>query len=252
MTAELDDAAATPDLGEWGRLRPWTAPIDPTDQVIVVAGTGGAKSTLVATLTLNVPRLVAIDDKGSLELPHARVVDLPKLDPDDTGTFDRAARGALAWHEGRGVAAGNRVILRPHHLDIDDPAVHDRLFRWVFERGESIVWIDEITATGATAQRVPPYLRAISARGRTRGLGLWTLSQSPFGLLPPIIRRNATYTILGSLDPADVADLRRPGAELAAAIPRKSGRFLLYVAGESEPYRLYVPIPPALRHWRAP
>lgn len=240
-------------LDDWSRLRPWTAPIDATDQVVLIAGTGGAKSTLAATMTLPVASLVAIDEKGALELPRARVVELPKLDPDDTAGFDAAVRHALAWRKpGQGAGATNRVILRPHELDIDDAAAHDRIFRAIYNRGETLVWIDEITATGATAQRVPPYLRALSARGRTRGLGLWTLSQSPFGLLPPIIRRNATYTILGSLDPADVADLRRPGAELAASIPRKSGRFILYRSGESEPFRLYLPIPPQLRHWRAP
>lgn len=247
--------ALDPPTDEWARLRAWTAPIDATDQVIIIAGTGGAKSTLVATMTLPVASLVALDEKGSLELPNARIVELPKYDPDDTTSYDGSLRAALAWRNPQGksgVHLGNRVILRPHELDIDDAGAHDRIFRAVFARGESLVWIDEITATGATAQRVPPYLRAISARGRTRGLGLWTLSQSPFGLLPPIIRRNATYTILGSLDPADVADLHRPGVELAARIPRKSGRFLLYRAGESEPYRLFLPIPPALRHWRAP
>lgn len=211
---------------------------------------------MVATMTLDVASLVAIDDKGALELPHARIVELGKLGPERelgaTVAYERTVRAELAWRKGTGVAAGNRVILRPHALDVDDPRAHDAIFGAIFARGETLVWIDEITATGATAQRVPPYLRAISARGRTRGLGLWTLSQSPFGLLPPIIRRNATYTILGSLDPADVADLRRPGAELAAAIPRKSGRFILYRAGEAEPYRLYLPIPPKLTHWRAP
>lgn len=236
----------------WSRLRPWTEPIDATDQVVLIAGTGGAKSTLAATMTLPVASLVAIDDKGALELPHARVVDLPRLDPKATERYELALREALAWRKGTGVAAGNRVILRPHALDVDDPIAHDAIFGAIFARGETLVWIDEITATGATAQRVPPYLRALSARGRTRGIGLWTLSQSPFGLLPPIIRRNATYTILGSLDPADVSDLRRPGAELAAAIPRKSGRFILYRAGEADPFRLYLPIPPQLRTWRAP
>lgn len=256
MTASELDAIRGEDRGldGWSRLRPWTHPIDASDQVIVIAGTGGAKSTLVATMTLDVASLVAIDEKGSLELPDARIVELPRFDDDNPDGYDAALRSALAWRHKDGAAkrAGNRVILRPHELDIDDAGAHDRIFRAIFARGETLVWIDEVTATGATAQRVPPYLRALSARGRTRGLGLWTLSQSPFGLLPPIIRRNATYTILGSLDPADVADLHRPGVELAAAIPRKSGRFILYRAGEADPYRLFLPIPPQLRNWRAP
>jgi hypothetical protein len=200
-------------------------------------------------MTLRVPSLVVIDDKGSLTLPHARLIELPAYNADEPERYYGAIRAGLSWREGH---ESNRVILRPYVLDAEGFEAHDAMFRAVFERRDTVLWIDEIGATGSTPQRSQPWLRAISARGRTRGVGLWTLTQAAYGMVPPILRRNATHTIVGSIDPDDIRDMPRPGVEIAETIPRKSGRFLVYVAGEREPYRLYLPIPPALRSWRAP
>jgi hypothetical protein len=244
----------------WRNLRPFARQIDASDQVLLIAATGGAKSTLAATETLNVGSLVAIDGKDSLYLPNATVYELPKApdwpkssqmnsDP-GVGAYDRAIAAALAWRDGRNA---NRVILRPHVEDIEDFWAFDRMYKAIYTRGHTLVWIDEITSTGATPQRSQPYLRAITARGRTREIGLWTLSQAPFGLVPGILRRNATYTILGPIEPQDEAEIRRVGSEIALTIPPKSGRFIVYPAGDvGMPFRLYVPIPNALIGWRAP
>jgi hypothetical protein len=223
---------------------------------VVIAGTEGAKSTLVATLTLGVPSLVALDEKGSLTLPDARIVELPAVPAGRVAgeriipaEFSATLAEALAW---RSTPRENRVIVRVHALNIDDAAVHDQVFRAVYMRGNTVCWVDEVTATGSSAQYIAPWYRACSARGRTRGVGLWSCSQSPFGLLPVILRRNAHFVIFGSVDAQDVAQISRQDIEIAARIPRRSGRFLLYKAGEIEPYRLYLPIPPALKGWNAP
>lgn len=242
----------------WSRLRPFDHVIRGDEQVLIVAATGGAKSTLVATLTLSTPSLVALDEKGELVLPRARVVELPWYGASVTKEGENPdylmrIRHALAWQDGRqGAPAVNRVILRLHPLDMESFDAHDLIFQGVYERRATILWIDEITATGATPQRVQPWLRACSARGRTRGIGIWTCTQAPFGLTPGVLKRNASYTIVGPLDPEDVRDIPRPSIEIAETIPRKSGRFMVYVAGERDPYRLYMPIPPQLAGWHAP
>jgi hypoxanthine phosphoribosyltransferase len=137
-------------------------------------------------------------------------------------------------------------------LDIDNFEAHDAIFQAVYERRHTILWVDEITATGATAQRVQPWLRGISARGRTRGVGLWTCTQAAFSLTPTILRRNATYLIFGPIDQEDARDIPRKDIEIATMIPRGTGRFLVYAAGEPDPYRLHMPIPNQLKAWRAP
>jgi len=236
----------------WRSLPEFRHPLEGSDQVLLIASTGGAKSTLAATLTLHAPSLVAVDEKARLVLPGARIAELPPFDhdePDGGSLFRGALADALAWRPAR---EGNRVILRPYVLDIEDFDVHDRIYQAVYLRGHTLLWLDEITATGATAQRAQPWLRAISARGRTLGLGLLTLTQAPFGLVPSLLRRNARYIMFGPIDAQDLDGINREGIEVAAELPRKSGLFLVYVAGERSPYRLHLPIPSALAHWEAP
>jgi hypothetical protein len=241
---------------EWSALPDFATrlPLRGSDQVLIIAGTGGSKSTLAATLTLAVPSLVAIDEKSRLTLPRATVHELPQYDRDPDaidggGAFREALTDALRW---RPPEQGNRVILRPYVLDIESFDVHDAIYRAIYLRGHTLTWIDEITATGASAQRSQPWLRAISARGRTRELGLITLTQAPFGLTPAILRRNAAYVIFGPIDPDDTGDMRREAIELATALPLRSGLFIVYPKGERGVYRLHLPIPSGLKGWDAP
>lgn len=253
----------------WEELPPFDAEIAPESQVLIIAGTGGSKSTLAASLLLDTDSLIAIDSKASLTLPRAAVVELPVFPDHRPGwmpsgegldAYDRAIRDAIRRPErpprisfGRRAPASGRVVIRPAAQDVDDAQAHERLFAAIYaQRLDTVVWIDEITGTGNTSQGVTRSLKALSARGRTRGQGIWTLTQAAYGLVPVILRRNAHLVILGSLDRRDVRELPYDGAEIAADITRQSGRFIVYRAGDSQPYRLYVPIPPALRRWTAP
>ena len=238
---------------EWERLPPFRDAIRADEQPLVIAGTGGAKSTLIATLTLPTRSLVAIDTKGSLTLPRARVVELPPFEPDRPDGFDLAVRRTLAWQDDRDGGSGtNRVVVRFADDDVDELAPHDRLFGAIYRRGSTLLWVDEITGTGVGPQRIGKGLRALSARGRTRGVGAMIATQAPYGLLPGLLRRNASVTIIGPIDPDDAAAIHRPGVEIAASLPTRTGRFIVYRSGERQPYRLYLPIPPALRGWTAP
>lgn len=77
----------------WASLRPYAEPIPSDAQVLLVSGTGGAKSTLAATMTLRVPSLVVLDDKAAMTLPHARVVELPPYNADEPA----ASPGTPPW-----------------------------------------------------------------------------------------------------------------------------------------------------------
>src|SRR5258708_34093777 len=92
----------------WEALPEFHGQIDASDQVLLVAGTGGAKSTLVASLTLQVSSLVAVDEKGTLTLPRSRIIDLPRFADGDS--FAAEIARYLRWQTGR--EAINRVILR--------------------------------------------------------------------------------------------------------------------------------------------
>ena len=254
---------AEPTPEAWEGLRPFTETIAGDEQVVVVAMKGGAKSTLVASLTLDVPSLVAIDDKGRMTLPGAVVYDLPPYDRGKVDEYDAAVAAAIAWRKDRRRLFGggdqprtDRVIIRPDPLDADMPEPHDRIFRAVYlHRPDTLLWIDEISATGATPHVIPRYLRALSARGRTRGIGMWTASQAAYGLIPGILIRNAGVLIVGPIPPRDAKDVDRDGwegAEIAASLPTHTGRFMVWKQGDTQPFRLYIPIPPKLANWHSP
>jgi hypothetical protein len=262
MTSTVDIAAA--ERRSWESLPPFEGEIDAADQLVIIAQKGGAKSTLWASLTLDIPSLVALDDKGSLSLPDAVAYDLPPYSKTAPDEYAEAVDSAIRWREGgttrwaifRSDAprrATNRVILRVDPADTDEPTPHDVIFRELFRnRQDTLVVIDEISATGATPHVIPRWLRALSARGRTRGTGLWTCTQAAFGLVPGILIRNAGYIVVGPIPATDARDLRRDGAELAAEIAPRTGRFIVWAQGDRQPYRLFVPIPPRLRGWEAP
>ena len=221
-----------------------------TDQVLIFAATGGTKSTLVATLTLGVDRLVAIDGKGSLTLPGGRTVQLPAFGEGKVANpaFLSALHDALRVRP----VGQNRLVLRVAPEDIEELAPHDAIFRAIFEQGNRLVWLDEVSATGATANICPRWLKAISARGRTKGLGIITCSQQPFAQCPMTLRRNANFTLFGPTEVQDLEKINRKDIDCVAEIAPYSGVFVVYKTGTPQPSRLHFTVPASLANWQAP
>jgi hypothetical protein len=215
--------------------------IESGNQIILIASTGGSKSTLVASLVVNAASLIAIDSKGELEFPNTLVVDLPSIDDKDfIRVLDRA------------IFENARVIIRPHILDLETIDVYDQIFFRIYARENVVVWIDEIGAIAKTSTVFPKWLAGCSNRGRTRGITLFSCSQAPYGQLPMCLRRNSTYSIFGVLMPSDVENLPYPDIDATLDIPIKSGKFVIYQTGIQGAKSLYVPIPKELKEWRAP
>lgn len=64
-------------------------------------------------------------------------------------------------------------------------------FFWIFERKNTIVWIDELMSI-ATAHRYPSELGRLMIMGRSKGIGVWCCSQRPQGV-PSIVIANCMY-----------------------------------------------------------
>ena len=229
-------------MTKWNQLEKMkNLKIESGSQIILIASTGGSKSTLVASLVVNAPSLVAIDTKGQLEFPNTVVIDLPSI---DDKTFIRVLDNAIFDNA--------RVILRPHILDVETMEVYDQIFFRIYAREDTVVWIDEIGAIAKTSTVFPKWLAGCSNRGRTRGITLFTCSQAPYGQLPMCLRRNSTFTIFGVLMPTDVENLPYPDIDATLDIEIKSGKFVIYETGYKGARSLYVPIPKELKDWSAP
>lgn len=126
---------------------------------LLTGQTGSGKSTLAKYLILPQPNLLIIDPKSEFALPErdCRIVtELDKL----SGRRDDC------------------IIYRPKPED-NEPERYDRLFKWVYERRNTFVYIDELTAVTRSPLSYPMWLRAIYVQGRSLGIGILAATQRP-------------------------------------------------------------------------
>ena len=215
------------------------------DQIIIMGGTGSGKSTLAAILVHQEKRVVIIDAKHRWTLPGFQIVKLP---PFVSPSFGPALRKALAWS-----SKPKRIILRLAPEDVFEEDPHEAIFAEVYRTKDWIVVIDEVAATGASAGHCPKNLKILSALGRTgANVTLISCSQRAFGLLPLLLKDNASWTLFGTTEAQAIQGIKREGIEQAVSIQPKTGVFLCYHQGHSTPYLFRAELPKELQGWEAP
>lgn len=126
-----------------------------------------------------------------------------KLDTKDE-TDERYAAGLSPWsglQEGKDFTVcrnleqlddieTDKIIYVPEFEEQTDENFN-RFFNWIFERGNTILWIDELMSVG-TVQRYPRALGRIMQQGRSKGIGVWACTQRPSGI-PAIVPASCTY-----------------------------------------------------------
>jgi len=70
-----------------------------------------------------------------------------------------------------------KIIYRPVWEQMDEEH-YNEFFKFAYQRGETIVWIDEVMSI-ATNTRIPEFYKACLTRGREMGIGVWSLTQRP-------------------------------------------------------------------------
>ena len=126
-----------------------------------------------------------------------------KLDTKDE-TDERYAMGLSPWE---GLVEGKDFTVVRNFEDLDevetkkiiyvpdyDEQTQDnfnQFFRWVFQRGNTILWIDELMSVG-TVQTFPKELGRIMTQGRSKNVGVWACTQRPSGI-PSIVLANCNY-----------------------------------------------------------
>lgn len=129
----------------------------PTDRAAFVGQTGSGKTTLAQEVCKLRPWVVAFDPKGMLEWAgyevHIRLEQLTK-------------------------SKAPRLIYRPTFEELDDEETVNASFEWVYERRNTVLYVDEIFAY-AEGDLSPWYLRACLTRGRERGIVVYIASQRP-------------------------------------------------------------------------
>lgn len=134
-------------------------------QRLFIAGmTGCGKTTLARELLRGRKHVVVYDWKGNIHWPgYRRYTTLKEC-----------------------VRAGNagkitKIIYAPNKAELRDPEMHEAFFRWVYERGNCTLYIDEVSSV-TTNNDIPDGYKDCLVRGREQGVETVSSSQRPTGI----------------------------------------------------------------------
>lgn len=182
----------------------------PHDQHVFIAGrTGSGKTWLARKYLAGYEHVFVLDTKGTLDWPEV---------PREEITIVKHLKDVLK-------VKTPKCIYKPvpEELELD---FYDQFFKFIYNRGNTIVWIDEVMSVTPNSQKIPFWYKAILTRGRELGVAAWSLTQRPAGInLLPI--SEASHIIAFDLNlPQD----RKRLAEVSGApeFLEKPGRYKFY------------------------
>jgi hypothetical protein len=166
--------------------------IDTDSHVFVAGRTGSGKSFLTEVYLAGFDSVVKLDTKGEY--------------------YERLRDKKDIW---RGLQEGKdfTVVFRLEELDQvetkkiiyvpdfeeQNQEFYNALFKWVYDRQNTTLWIDEMMSIAESPRSYPPYLKALMTRGRSRNSTVWSLSQRVMDI-PSIVLANSTHFFIFDLN----------------------------------------------------
>lgn len=150
--------------------------IKSNERVLIVGRTGTGKTYLAKHLVREYKNVVALDTKGTLSIPNFVLVREPR-------NLHRIAKNS------------NVVFRTPWRWSNEE---FDNFFLWCIERGETIVYIDELYRVASEHTRPNSPLGAIATQGRELGVALWAATQRP-SRIPTFLMSEAEHNFVFKL-----------------------------------------------------
>lgn len=91
----------------------------------------------------------------------------------------------------------SKIIYQPKWEEMEED-YYNEFFKKVYERGEAILWVDELMGV-STAMRFPAYYKACLTRGRELGISVWSCTQRP-AMIPIISMSEASHLFIFNLN----------------------------------------------------
>lgn len=134
---------------------------EPNSRTFIAGKTNSGKSHLARTLLteLQPEYLVIIDPKGDFNFRSKDAVICESIADINANSMEPL------------------IIFRPG-LD-EEPEVYDAVLRWIYRRGNTTLYIDELYGMSKNQRTYPHALNMIITRGRTRGITTIMASQRP-------------------------------------------------------------------------
>lgn len=159
--------------------------IKTSEHVFITGQTGTGKSLVAEVYLAGYPNVIKLDTKGEY--------------------YERTKAGVTAW---RGLVQDrdftvvhtlaelnqseyNKIIYVPEHEEMNEEH-YDALMKYIYERENTILWIDELMEVCPSPTRYPAYLKALMTRGRSKEAVVWACTQRPTDI-PSIVFGNSTH-----------------------------------------------------------
>lgn len=143
-----------------------------TDRAVIVGSTGSGKTYLVREMLKFRRFVVVLDTKGMMDWSKADGYQLIKSGKkeNDEKVFQRLQN-----------TTAEKILFKPSARWLrNDEAIED-FFQWIYWRGHTTLYIDELTSIADT-HKMPVGYRDLLARGREKGIEVWTSTQRPSGI----------------------------------------------------------------------
>lgn len=198
----------------------------PTNEHVFVSGkTGTGKSYLTEEYVTGYKYVVKLDTKDE--------------------TMERKRKGLSAW---RGLIEGQDFTVCRNFEQLDDietPKIiyvmdydeqnedgFNRFFRWIFERENTVLWIDELTSVGSSYS-VPKEYGRLMQQGRSKNIAVWNCTQRPSGIPQSAIANSTHFFIFQTALPADRKKLvELTGQQQLGIVPKGKHQFYYYRLGD--------------------
>lgn len=148
----------------------------PTDRAAFIGQTGSGKTTLAREILAWRDWVVVYDPKGMIRWKGYEI----------HTHLDRVVRSESA-----------RIIYKPSPYELRDPVATDRFFEWVYKRGNTTLYVDEVYAI-CQASEYPIHYGACLTRGRERGISTFTATQRP-SRIPMVVLSESEFDYCFSL-----------------------------------------------------
>lgn len=171
--------------------------IPPNKHVLVTGMTGTGKSFLCENYLRGYDYVVKLDTKNETEERR-----LNGESPWNGLIEDEDFTVVYSIDDLEFVETPKIIFVPPFDFTIDD---YDQFFFWIFRRGNTILWIDELMSIG-TANRYPKELLRLMTQARSKNVGVWVCTQRPSGI-PVIVPSNCHYFFV--FDLANIDDRKK-------------------------------------------
>ena len=157
----------------------------PTNKHVLVCGmTGTGKSYLCEQYLSRYDYVVKLDTKD--ETTERQIYGLSAWDGLEENKDFTIVRNIDELDE----VETKKIIYAPPY-DEQNEETFNKFFKWCFDRGNTIIWVDELMSIG-TVHKYPRELGRLMTQARSKNVALWCCTQRPSGI-PNIVPANCSY-----------------------------------------------------------